>query len=84
MDCYWSLVTGNVKGLEGSSLVAIERILRWLFSVSISITDNKSKLYKEDSTKFWGMETLEIKPDENFDGSFIDVVNPLMHNVSTS
>lgn len=30
------------------------------------------------------METLEIKPDENFDGSFIDVVNPLMHNVSTS
>ena len=30
------------------------------------------------------METLEIEPDENFDGSFIDVVNPLMHNVSTS
>ena len=34
---YWSLVTGNVKDLEKSSLVAIETKLGWVFSGPVDI-----------------------------------------------
>ena len=36
-DFYWSLVTGNVKALEKSSLVAIETKLGWVFSGPVDI-----------------------------------------------
>ena len=37
-DFYWSLVTGNVKALEKSSLVAIETKLGWVFSRPVDIS----------------------------------------------
>ena len=36
-DFYWSLVTGNVKPLEKSSLIAIETKLGWVFSGPVNI-----------------------------------------------
>ena len=36
-DFYWSLVTGNVKALGKSSLVAIETKLGWVFSGPVDI-----------------------------------------------
>ena len=36
-DFYWSLVTGNVKASEKSSLVAIETKLGWVFSGPVDI-----------------------------------------------
>ena len=36
-DFYWSLVTGNVKALEKSSLVAMETKLGWVFSRPVDI-----------------------------------------------
>ena len=36
-DFYWSLVTGNVKALEKSSLAAIETKLGWVFSEPVDI-----------------------------------------------